>query len=349
MSQAMSDVSMSDDAAALTDSQLDREAASFLNSNQNDDRMQDALAIDAAQQPIHPAQPVQPTQQVQLADADATGVNDSSHGESTGEEDEETEYMVAIEEIVEESKKAGITCLRRAAEIFFDNKELLDKHGYTNISMCVVDEEKKINAHRVRKIVNECKGVYREERHAYELDAARGQSQEFNCDTQEEEDVNDGDYVEGTGDKPLTQMTSKELTELIAVKDASKDLLKEELIEGPVNIVFKESLDTAKADGKKEEGKASIKKVQSVMAQGEYKTMNTSELKLLSSVSMASTRKLELPGIIASLETEIDSAKEARRAVKLYEAEMKEAAEDAKKKDSKKRQLESLTSKSRKK
>ena len=64
---------------------------------------------------------------------------------------------------------------------------------------------------------------------------------------------------------------------------------------------------------------------------------------------MASSRKLQLPSIIASLESEIESAKEARRAVKLYEAEMKEAAEDAKKKDSKKRQLESLTSKSRKK
>ena len=89
MSQ-LSDVSMGDGAEPLTDSQLDQEATALLAADPSNDRIEDALATTAVEQPAggipanqEPAQPAQPAQD------DATGKNDSSNGDSTGDDDEE--------------------------------------------------------------------------------------------------------------------------------------------------------------------------------------------------------------------------------------------------------------------
>jgi hypothetical protein len=105
MSQQLVDVEMGEGDAQLTSSQQEFLQASIVTDPTND-RLEDALAVNAVQQqaaanlqPAYPAaiQPAQPAQPADAdADADATGKNESSNGDSTGDEkDEEDEEDVA--------------------------------------------------------------------------------------------------------------------------------------------------------------------------------------------------------------------------------------------------------------
>ena len=86
-----------------------------------------------------------------------------------------------------------------------------------------------------------------------------------------------------------------------------------------------------------------------MMGTDEFKSLTVLEFKLLSNIALASVRKIELPSIISSLEVEIESAKEARRVVKIKDAELKEVALDEKKKQTKKRELDAMKPSPRKK
>ena len=134
----------------------------------------------------------------------------------------------------------------------------------------------------------------------------------------------------------------------------------EEKAAGVVNTKFQEHLDEAKAKGMKEQGKADIKAVQAITTDEKFKVLGISGLKLLSGIALATVHKIELPGKIAALETELEELKEirsrAKAKVKLEKAKeeelkekLKEAALDEKKKEAKKRELDAVKPSPRKK
>jgi len=98
MSQ-LSDISMGDASMPTrTDSQLERDATELLAADPTNDRLEDALASDAVEQPTSmgpPAQPAnpQPDAGSERADGadDATGNCDSSNGPSSGDEEDAAE------------------------------------------------------------------------------------------------------------------------------------------------------------------------------------------------------------------------------------------------------------------
>jgi hypothetical protein len=134
----------------------------------------------------------------------------------------------------------------------------------------------------------------------------------------------------------------------------------EERAAGVVKKQFQEHLDEAKAKGMKEQGKADIKAVQTITTGDNFKAFGINELKLLSGIALASVRKIELPGKIAALETELEELKEIRAHVKAkvklekvkeeeLKEKIKEAALDEKKKEAKKRELDAVKPSPRKK
>ena len=125
----------------------------------------------------------------------------------------------------------------------------------------------------------------------------------------------------------------------------------EEKAAGVVLTKFQEHLDEAKAKGMKEQGKAEIKAVQAITTDEKFKALGISGLKLLSGIALASVRKIELPDMIAVLETELEELKEIRALAKAkikkekakeeeLKEKLKEAALDEKKKETKKREMD---------
>ena len=265
-------------------------------------------------------------------------------GDSSSEEDNEySKYRAAIADRIENAKKAGYILKEPAAISLLGNEKALEDAGY-DFSFLVKEGSNIILKRFILKAITEIETA------KVELGKQDSWgSHEFNCDSQSQEDDKSGDYVGDSNNTQLKDMTDKELSDIIATKSALKDVHEEEKKVGPINITFKHMLDAAKAEGNKEKGKSIIKKVQAVMGTEEFKNLTVLELKLLSDVALASVRKIELPGIISSLEVEIESVKEARRVVKVKDAELKEAILDEKKKEVKKRQLEAMKPTPRKK
>jgi hypothetical protein len=129
MSQQLVDVEMDEVDMQLTESQLAQleQDTSTLNADPANDRLEDALAVNAVQQQpaanIQPAQPaaIQPAQPAAAdADADATGKNESSNGDSTGDEkDEEDEEGVAhpdLAGLMEAGGKLMSRCVSQSQE-----------------------------------------------------------------------------------------------------------------------------------------------------------------------------------------------------------------------------------------
>jgi hypothetical protein len=137
-------------------------------------------------------------------------------------------------------------------------------------------------------------------------------------------------------------------------------VLIDEKAAGVILTKFKSHLDEAKSKGMKEQGKSDIKAVQAMTTGDNFKALGIPQLKLLSDISLAAVRKIELPGMIDALETELEELKEirvrAKAKVKLEKAkeeelkeELKEAALDEKKKQTKKRELDAVKPSPRKK
>jgi len=94
------------------------------------------------------------------------------------------------------------------------------------------------------------------------------------------------------------------------------------------------------AEGKKEEGKATVGKMKELLANDTFTKLNGAELKLLSNLCEATIRKEVLPNIQAALKTEIESIKKARAAAFEAEREAKQSEKDAKLKEASKRKQE---------
>jgi hypothetical protein len=254
MSQQLSDVEMGEGDAQLTDEQLAQleKDTSNLSADPANDRLKDALAINAVQQQpaanIQPAQPAAIFQPAQPAD-DETGVNDSSAGDSSSEEDTEYDkFRAAIANRIENAKKAGYILKEPAAIFILENEEALDEAGY-DFKSFVKEGSTKIFESVIVKAVSDIEMAKADAELTKKAGIIAG-SQEFNCDTQEDDD---DDYVDGTNKTSLNEMSYKELTDFIATKSASKDVLKEEMKAGPINIIFKESLDAAEEEEAEEE------------------------------------------------------------------------------------------------
>jgi len=114
--------------------------------------------------------------------------------------------------------------------------------------------------------------------------------------------------------------------------------------------VLKQFAAEMKAADKTSQGKASMQKMKELLANKVFKELDSDELALLSKLCNASARKIELPGIIISLQSEIESINKARDLAVMAEAKAKQRAKDTKGKEAAKRkmQAEASSSKARK-
>jgi len=325
------DVIMQDGEAGLTASQ-----EAYLNAV-DDDRLEDGLATG----PVHG----EAWKEVCVS-ADATGKNDSSDGDSSDEDeedDEEEQRQTLIKTLIEECDSENYKCKSGAAVLWVDNIDLLTKAGYKSI-MEVADDKKKINKGYVVNLLKDLAAEAADK----QLGIARQSTQSQDYFEQSEEDEEDEDAV---GEVPISEMSVKKLTEMLNTKQAEKELFEEQSEQGgPVKAVLKQFAAEMKAADKTSQGKASMQKMKELLANKVFKELDSDELALLSKLCNASARKIELPGIIISLQSEIESINKARDLAVMAEAKAKQRAKDTKGKEAAKRkmQAEASSSKARK-
>ena len=322
----------------LTDSQMEQAAQAAIAADPDGDRLHDALAVSAeveagAEEPAANAGVEEPA-----VDMDATGKNDSSAGDSSEEEDDEEDAYIThrrlLLELMESVKEAGYIINEPAANFYLENKELLDEAGYTYEHL-VKEGSKKINK---GAIVNAVKEIETEKNETI-LDAqhpAGPSTQEEDYFASQIDDDDDHDYV-GT-EKTLDNMSVKELSEILATKEAEKELLESELESHPVKSILKVFADEKKAADEVNSGKVTIDKMKAILPTFD-KSLTAPEFNLLAKLCTAMARKMELPAIITSIKSELETIESARDQAELVQMKAKRGVKDEKAKDAAKRKL----------
>ena len=137
---------------------------------------------------------------------------------------------------------------------------------------------------------------------------------------------------------------TKQLSELLASKEAEKELLAAEIQADPVKVALKNfAAEKASAD-LRVEGIATAEKMKMVIGNEIFRSLNASEFKLLAKLCTASSRKIELPAVVEALAVEIKSIESARDKTELAEVRTKRGVKDEKAKESAKRKLEAASS-----
>tara|TARA_R110000787_G_scaffold283599_1_gene396566 strand:+ start:852 stop:1403 length:552 start_codon:yes stop_codon:yes gene_type:complete len=131
-------------------------------------------------------------------------------------------------------------------------------------------------------------------------------SQDF--DPYAEDDPEDEDYVDGSKDKSIHNMSEKELEDLLTKKTTELKVLETELAVSPVMQTMKEFATATPAD-KEAEMRAVLGKVRVVLKDEWFQHCSPAELRLISKLAEATARKKELPDEIARMSEEVSALK----------------------------------------
>ena len=340
MASQESDVSMGENP---TDSQVDRAAAAFLAAHPDDDRLGDALGTGPAVPLANPpaAAEAGATTTAAAASAGVAGAADETSGLFKEDDDDDSDDDGAPE-LVEEAKKAGYKCHIKAAMLWLENLDMLQRGGWGSIMELGDKETKKINRGHVDAAI---KFIKDEEADA-ELRAQQGPStQEDNFFSQEDDEEKDPNEV--GGEKELMDMTAADMFALIAKKTAEMEVKIEEDRVGPVRMKLQDFA-AAATPSDKAERKAAVAKMQTIIGFEIFKSLSITELELLSGICTANIDKIKLPGIISSLNTEIETLQTAHDEKERQEADAKKQEKLKKHVEKEKRKMQEGSSSSSK-
>ena len=341
MGSQESDVSMGD--YTLTDSQVDAAAKAFLAAHPDDDRVGDALATGPANPPADkPANPPadKPADKPAADETGKPGADETSGLFNDDDDDDDDDEPDEADNLVEECKKEGFKCHIKAAMLWLENIDTLQRGGWGSIKELADEETNKINKGHVDAAL---KFIKDEEADA-ELRAQQGpNTQEDNFFSQEDDEEKDPDEV--GGEKELMDMTAADMFALIAKKTAEMEVKIEEDRVGPVRMKLQDFA-AAATPSDKAERKVAVSKMQTIIGFEIFKNLSITELELLSGICTANIDKIKLPGIISGLDTELKTLKTAHKEVKARESEEKDNEKLKKDVEKNKRKMQAESSSS---
>jgi len=269
---------------------------------------------------------------------------DDDDDEEEEEEEEEVDVELLKKRLQEDAFKIHMYVNDKALLHYIANYEILTNNGFTIEYIAEVCHLPAGTAAKHTKIlkqhIQQClKACMQQDDVDGEESAARNSTQDMDYFNADDNDDGDDDFV--GADVPLEDMTAKNLQLLLVDKKAELQLLVDEKKPSPVKVVFQEFATMMKDQDKKEQGKASVSKMQEFINTSVFKGLSDDELTLLSSICMSTIRKRHLPSMIETLEGEVSSIEEAHGKALAAESMAKNKLKVDKAVENKKRQLAS--------